>query len=302
MEEDIYAHLYAKRQKYNKRRREYNIYKIIIFAAIAVIAIASILIYMSNHNLEKEKQNAERIKKEAAELENKEKEKQEQEQKNNQNNQENQGNNQPAEEQPAINTNIKKYPVKKADAESKIVDIYSTKEKVAYLTFDDGPSSNITPKVLDVLKEEGVKATFFVLGQNVKNHPEQIKRLLDEFNGTEAEIKKVLGSGYNTYLFRFPGGSYGGVYSKIKKQIKAILKEKGIVSLDWNALTGDAEGKKTTEAQLKKFEDSRKGETGLVVLMHDIGDKHATPETARQIIRRLKAEGYVFKNFYEIFQ
>ena len=48
MEEDIYAHLYAKRQKYNKRRREYNIYKIIIFAAIAVIAIASILIYMSN--------------------------------------------------------------------------------------------------------------------------------------------------------------------------------------------------------------------------------------------------------------
>lgn len=97
MEEDIYAHLYAKRQKYNKRRREYNIYKIIIFAAIAVIAIASILIYMSNHNLEKEKQNAERIKKEAAELENKEKEKQEQEQKNNQSDQENQGNNQPAE-------------------------------------------------------------------------------------------------------------------------------------------------------------------------------------------------------------
>ena len=95
MEEDIYAHLYAKRQKYNKRRREYNIYKIIIFAAIAVIAIASILIYVSNHNLEKEKQNAERIKKEAAELENKEK--QEQEQKNNQNNQEKQGNNQAGE-------------------------------------------------------------------------------------------------------------------------------------------------------------------------------------------------------------
>ncbi len=97
MEEDIYAHLYAKRHKYNKRRREYNIYKIIIFAAILVIAIASILIYMSNHNLEKEKQNAERIKKEAAELENKEKQEQEQEQKNNQNNQEKQGNNQAGE-------------------------------------------------------------------------------------------------------------------------------------------------------------------------------------------------------------
>ena len=205
----------------------------------------------------------------------------------------------------------------------------TTNEKsIAYLTFDDGPSSNITPKVLDVLKEEGVKATFFVLGQNVKSHPEQLKRiydeghyianhsythkyskiyasvdaLLEEFNDTEAEIKKVVGEGYNTFLFRFPGGSYGGVYNKIKKQIKGILRDKGIVSLDWNALSGDAEGKKTVDAQLKKFEDSRKGETGLVVLMHDIGDKHATPETARQIIKRLKAEGYVFKNFYEIFQ
>ena len=93
-----------------------------------------------------------------------------------------------------------------------------------------------------------------------------------------------------------------GRYSKIKKEIKEVLKSKGIANIDWNTLTGDAEGNKTTDVQLKKFEDSRKGETGLVVLMHDIGDKHATPETAREIIKRLKAEGYVFKNFYEIFQ
>ena len=116
------------------------------------------------------------------------------------------------------------------------------------------------------------------------------------------KLKKCFGNEYNTFLFRFPGGSYGGVYNKIKKQIKTVLREKGIASLDWNALTGHAEGNKTTDVQLKKFEDSRKGETGLVVLMHDIGDKHATPETAREIIKRLKAEGYVFKNFYEIFQ
>lgn len=335
MEEDIYAHLYAKRQRHNKRRREYNVYKIIIAVAIIIIAIAAIVIYMSNKNLENEKQNAERLKKEAINAENKEKEKEKEEQNKANENKDNQTTNTgesnqqtDPNQQATINKDIKKYPVKKADAESKIVDIYSKKEKVAYLTFDDGPSSNITPKVLDVLKEEGVKATFFVLGQNVKSHPEQLKRiydeghyianhsythkyskiyasvdaLLEEFNDTEAEIKKVVGEGYNTFLFRFPGGSYGGVYNKIKKQIKGILRDKGIVSLDWNALSGDAEGKKTVDAQLKKFEDSRKGETGLVVLMHDIGDKHATPETARQIIKRLKAEGYVFKNFYEIFQ
>ena len=86
------------------------------------------------------------------------------------------------------------------------------------------------------------------------------------------KLKKYFGNEYNTFLFRFPGGSYGGVYNKIKKQIKTVLREKGIASLDWNALTGDAEG------------------------------KNATPETAREIIKRLKAEGYVFKNFYEIFQ
>lgn len=207
MEEDIYVHLYSKKGKHGKGEKEYNIYKIIIIIALIVIAIASIVIYISNKNLERDKQNAERLKKEANNIENKKKEEEQ---------------NKPTEEtekdKPVINTNTKKYPVKRADAESKILDIYSKKEKVAYLTFDDGPSSNITPKVLDVLKEEGVKATFFVLGQNVKTHPEQLKRiyeeghyianhsythkyskiyasvdaLLEEFNDTEAEIKKVL--------------------------------------------------------------------------------------------------------------
>ena len=55
MEEDIYAHLYAKRQRHNKRRREYNVYKIIIAVAIIIIAIAAIVIYMSNKTLENQK-------------------------------------------------------------------------------------------------------------------------------------------------------------------------------------------------------------------------------------------------------
>ena len=187
MEEDIYAHLYAKRQRHNKRRREYNVYKIIIAVAIIIIATAAIVIYMSNKNLENEKQNAERLKKEATNVENKEKEKEKEEQNKANENKDNQTTNTgesnqqtDPNQQATINKDIKKYPIKKADAESKIVDIYSKKEKVAYLTFDDGPSSNITPKVLDVLKEEGIKATFFVLGQNVKSHPEQLKRIYDE--------------------------------------------------------------------------------------------------------------------------
>ena len=61
------------------------------------------------------------------------------------------------------------------------------------------------------------------------------------------KLKKCFGNEYNTFLFRFPGGSYGGVYNKIKKQIKTVLREKGIASLDWNALTGDAEGNKNKQ-------------------------------------------------------
>ena len=53
-------------------------------------------------------------------------------------------------------------------------------EKIAYLTFDDGPTSLVTPKILDILKEENIKATFFVIGKYVENHPEIVKRAHDE--------------------------------------------------------------------------------------------------------------------------
>ena len=61
-----------------------------------------------------------------------------------------------------------------------IDNIYDSKEKVAFLTFDDGPSSNVTPKILDVLKKENIKATFFVLGTMAKANPEVLKREKEE--------------------------------------------------------------------------------------------------------------------------
>ena len=56
----------------------------------------------------------------------------------------------------------------------------NSQEKVAYLTFDDGPTKKSTSKILDILKEENVKATFFVIGKNVKENPELIKREYEE--------------------------------------------------------------------------------------------------------------------------
>ena len=58
----------------------------------------------------------------------------------------------------------------------KVTKITKSEEKVAYLTFDDGPTTSVTPKILDILKEKEVKATFFVIGKYVDRHPEIVKR------------------------------------------------------------------------------------------------------------------------------
>lgn len=54
--------------------------------------------------------------------------------------------------------------------------IKKSSKKIAYLTFDDGPSQDVTPKVLEVLNKNGIKGTFFVLGSMVKDHPELLKK------------------------------------------------------------------------------------------------------------------------------
>lgn len=63
---------------------------------------------------------------------------------------------------------------------NRITNLTKENEKVAFLTFDDGPNAAVTPKVLDILKEEQVSASFFVIGKNVETCPELVKRAYDE--------------------------------------------------------------------------------------------------------------------------
>lgn len=113
-----------------------------------------------------------------------------------------------------------------------MANIYNSEKKRAFLTFDDGPST-ITPTILDVLKQEKVKASFFVLGSYVQAKPETVKRIyeeghfignhgyshvyssiysspeavLDEYNRCNDAVKTAIGvPEYNSHLFRFPGG------------------------------------------------------------------------------------------------
>lgn len=220
-------------------------------------------------------------------------------------------------------------PVYSEAAKERMANIYTADgdEKIAYLTFDDGPSSNITPQILKTLDDEGVKATFFVLGSRVELYPDLLRQeyeaghyianhsytheyaqvyasanaVLDEFNRTEKAIIEALGNeNYQSHLFRFPGGSEGGKYAKVKNEAKQLLDENNIAHINWNALTRDAEGKPTAESLVSDLKKTAAGKNSIVVLMHDTGTKQLTADTLPQVISYLKEEGYSFKTFYDI--
>ncbi|MBE7021955.1 MAG: polysaccharide deacetylase [Ruminococcaceae bacterium] len=202
---------------------------------------------------------------------------------------------------------------------AELVSIYNQYEvKTAYLTFDDGPTANITPQILDVLKEKGVQATFFTLGINVEKNPELARRTVSEghvlanhsyshdykmlYNGTEHFVEDVqkteqviidtVGAEGFVKVFRFPGGSF----EKSKDPQKDALSGMGYVFLDWNALNGDAEGHNIPpETQLEKIKSSTKGVTNAVILMHDAATKQTTVDALPAIIDYLQSEGFVFK-------
>lgn len=195
------------------------------------------------------------------------------------------------------------------------------------MTFDDGPSI-ITPTILDILKRENIKATFFVLGARVNTMPEIVKRtyeeghyianhgyshiystiysspqmVLEEYNQCNDAVKNAIGvPEYNSHLFRFPGGLLGGKYENIKNQAKELLTQNDILHIDWNALSGDAETTQpTVEYEMARIQETVESKSSIVILMHDAETKTATAEALPQIISWLRENGYEFKNFYEI--
>ena len=199
--------------------------------------------------------------------------------------------------------------------------------KRVFLTFDDGPSTSVTPYILDLLKEENIKATFFVLGTKAETNPNLVKRefeeghfignhgfshryddiysstqsVLDEYNKTNEVIKKAIGNNnYNSLVFRFPGGSSGGKYHNLKQQAKELLKQNGVASLDWNALTNDSAGANTKEKIMENFYNTIQNKTSIVILMHDASDKILTYECLPEIIAYLRNNGYEFKSLYDV--
>ena len=220
-----------------------------------------------------------------------------------------------------------KLPKLTDEGKQNIENIYHSDTKRAFLTFDDGPSS-VTPRILDTLKQENVKATFFVLGSNVKARPEIVKRMydeghfianhgyshvysqiyssaqavLDEYNSCNEEVRKAIGeSEYSSHLFRFPGGIVGGPYADLKQQANDLLMQNDIVHVDWNALNGDAETNDlSVDFEIQRLNETTENKNSIVILMHDSPLKSVTADALPQIIDTLRNQGYEFKNFYEI--
>lgn len=220
-----------------------------------------------------------------------------------------------------------KIPKLTEQGKENIKNIYHTDKKVAYLTFDDGPSNN-THQILDILKQNNIKATFFVLGSQVEIFPETTNRIyneghyianhgyshkyseiyqspeqvLNEFNQCNQIVAKTINvPEYNSHLFRFPGGSVGGKYAELKKQAITVLEQNDILHIDWNSLTGDSEKVNPTEEYLMdNLQKTTEGKNSLVILMHDAQAKKITAETLPKVIEYLQQQGYSFESFYDI--
>ncbi len=188
-------------------------------------------------------------------------------------------------------------------------------EKHIYLTFDDGPSTVVTGRILDTLKREKVKATFFIVGDRVYGREETLRRIAREghslgVHSMSHEYNKIYASegaflrdirdcaalifsvtGIKPTLYRFPGG---GTHAREK----ALAEEEGFTVVGWNAVCGDGEtAASTVPFLLRRTKETAAGKDNVVLLLHDAAYQKATAEALPAIISLFRAKGYTFCAF-----
>lgn len=198
-------------------------------------------------------------------------------------------------------------------------------QKTAYLTFDDGPS-RVTPQVLDLLKSEGIHATFFVTYHEYSRYDEMLRRIVAEghtlgnhtyshvydkiyaspesFLAEVAQMREKIYeiTGIDTTLFRYPGGSIAARnFSKgSSPDIFETMERAGYFYFDWNADGGDQiapfpSGKEVAQRILA----TTKNLNNTVVLLHDTGLSQNTLEALPIVIEGLREQGFSFGTLSE---
>ena len=194
-------------------------------------------------------------------------------------------------------------------------------KKTIFLTFEDGPSKEATPAVLDVLKKYDAKATFFVVGYQVEATPDILKRTvleghtigihtysndyneiykseeayLADFDRAEKVIRDL--TGIECAYWRFPGGGNNDIMGPdTMKSVMNKLHRRGYTEIDWNSYTDDAVGvEMTTEEMVKKGIATIDIHEVPIVLIHDANTNSQAAEITEGILKHYSEKGYKFK-------
>jgi peptidoglycan/xylan/chitin deacetylase (PgdA/CDA1 family) len=194
-------------------------------------------------------------------------------------------------------------------------------QKTVYLTFDDGPTPEVTEWTLNVLKKHNAKATFFCIGKNIENHSEIYQRIINEghsignhthnhLNGwknnastylenielAEKTFKKFNKSNLTTInseqLFRPP-------YGKIKPQQASKLRGKGYKIVMWDVLSADFDQKISVEKCYKNVVNNCNN--GSIIVFHDsVKAEKNLKYVLPKVLEYLSDKGYVFKRIAQL--
>lgn len=172
--------------------------------------------------------------------------------------------------------------------------VYYFYPKTMYLTFDDGPSEENTQRVLDILRERDIKATFFLVGENVRKHPEMAQKIVaeghtigihcdnhdyetlyesvesyvEDFEKARQTVYEI--TGVETNLFRFPGGSVNAYNQKMGQAIIEEMTARGYIYYDWNASLEDAVKNPDPRKLIANGVETTFGRKKVILLAHDV--------------------------------
>lgn len=194
------------------------------------------------------------------------------------------------------------------------------KNKEIYLTFDDGPAGKVTTKILDILKEEEIPATFFVIGNQIDNQENLILRMRDEghsiglhsythnrnklYSSNEGFIDEMLKcqkrlydvTGENYNILRFPFGSTNMTY-KLTASMVDLIHRYNLKIYDWTQDTYDGANPDSSPDFI--FTKSISNKDSIILLMHCGGINKNSASALPSIIKYYKDKGYTFKKITE---
>lgn len=192
--------------------------------------------------------------------------------------------------------------------------------KEIYLTFDDGPSYKVTTEILDILKSEGVPATFFIIGNQIDNQENIILRMRDEghsiglhsythernnlYSSNDGFINEMLKvqkrlhdvTGENYSILRFPFGSTNNTYTLTTSMVE-LVHNNGFKIYDWTQDTLDGANPNSSPDSI--YSHSMSDKDSIILLMHCANVNKTSPHALPKIIKYYKDKGYTFKKITE---